>query len=136
MALGAQGVWTGSMWLLTTEADMYPEVTENLLAADVERRRPGPGHDRQAGTPAAHDVDRGVGAPGRARPAADAAAGAALRRGRGALHPCARQGASPGTPSGQIVGSIDQVRPASDVVLDDGRRWIETTERLGGLMAD
>ncbi len=35
MALGAQGVWTGSIWLLTTEADMQPEVTENLLAADA-----------------------------------------------------------------------------------------------------
>ncbi|MGI9642917.1 MAG: nitronate monooxygenase, partial [Acidimicrobiia bacterium] len=33
MALGAQGVWTGSMWLLATEADMQPEVTENLLEA-------------------------------------------------------------------------------------------------------
>ncbi|MCB0969797.1 MAG: nitronate monooxygenase, partial [Ilumatobacter sp.] len=33
MALGAQGVWTGSMWLLAAEADMQPEVTENLLGA-------------------------------------------------------------------------------------------------------
>ena len=33
MALGAQGVWTGSIWLLTQEADLSPEATENLLAA-------------------------------------------------------------------------------------------------------
>ena len=33
MALGAQGVWTGSIWLLTSEADMAPEVTANLLVA-------------------------------------------------------------------------------------------------------
>ena len=43
MALGAQGVWTGSMWLLTAEADMLPGVTENLLAASSTRLRPFPG---------------------------------------------------------------------------------------------
>ncbi len=34
LALGAQGVWTGSIWLTTTEADMHSRaVTEKLLAA-------------------------------------------------------------------------------------------------------
>ena len=32
LALGAQGVWTGSMWLLAAEADMAPEVTETCSA--------------------------------------------------------------------------------------------------------
>ncbi|WP_328429821.1 NAD(P)H-dependent flavin oxidoreductase [Streptomyces sp. NBC_00443] len=34
LALGAQGVWLGSMWLTTTEADMHsPGLTRKLLAA-------------------------------------------------------------------------------------------------------
>ncbi|MDG4863399.1 nitronate monooxygenase family protein [Streptomyces sp. T-3] len=34
MALGAQGVWTGSIWLTTTEADMHSRaLTQKLLAA-------------------------------------------------------------------------------------------------------
>ncbi len=34
LALGAQGVWLGSLWLTTTEADMHsPALTRKLLAA-------------------------------------------------------------------------------------------------------
>jgi NAD(P)H-dependent flavin oxidoreductase YrpB (nitropropane dioxygenase family) len=80
LALGAQGVWTGSMWLLTTEADMQPEVTENLLAAsssDFVRAR---------------GLGARVGGARRSRAAPDAVAGLALRRGGGALHPRPHQG--------------------------------------------
>ena len=33
LALGAQGVWTGSIWLTVAEAETPPHVVENLLAA-------------------------------------------------------------------------------------------------------
>src|SRR5207245_4483199 len=33
LALGAEGVWTGSMWLTVQEAETPPDVLENLLAA-------------------------------------------------------------------------------------------------------
>src|SRR5918997_2041919 len=33
MALGAQGVWTGSVWLTTQEAETHPVVKEKFLAA-------------------------------------------------------------------------------------------------------
>ncbi|MGH8972293.1 MAG: nitronate monooxygenase, partial [Acidimicrobiia bacterium] len=33
MALGAQGVWTGSVWLTTREAETHPVVMEKFLAA-------------------------------------------------------------------------------------------------------
>ena len=39
LALGAQGVWTGSIWLTVAEANTSPIVMENLLAADVARHR-------------------------------------------------------------------------------------------------
>jgi NAD(P)H-dependent flavin oxidoreductase YrpB (nitropropane dioxygenase family) len=34
LALGAQGVWTGSIWLTVKESDMIPAVKEKLLAAE------------------------------------------------------------------------------------------------------
>ena len=74
MALGADGVWTGSIWLTTIENDYGGVVTEKLLAAtstDTVRSRSLTG---QAGPPAAHGVDRGVGGTRVAGHAADAAA--------------------------------------------------------------
>ena len=34
MALGAQGVWTGSVWLGVEESDMSPELKEKFYAAE------------------------------------------------------------------------------------------------------
>ena len=34
LALGAQGAWTGSIWLTVAEANTSPEALENILAAD------------------------------------------------------------------------------------------------------
>jgi len=42
LALGAQGVWTGSVWLTTQEAETHPVVKEKFLAAgssDTSRSR-------------------------------------------------------------------------------------------------
>jgi hypothetical protein len=39
-----------------------------------------------------------------------------------------------GFPVGQIVGRLDQVRPTKDVVFDMVEEWIETTQRLNGLL--
>ena len=54
MALGADGVWTGSIWLTVIENDSGPMITEKLLAAtstDTVRSRVA---HRQAGPHAAH----------------------------------------------------------------------------------
>lgn len=37
MALGAQGVWCGSVWLTSTESDVLPLVKEKLLAAESDQ---------------------------------------------------------------------------------------------------
>ena len=121
MALGAQGVWTGSIWLLTQEADLSPEATENLLAAELARLRPHAGDDRQARAPAAHQVAGGVGARRRARPAAHAAPGPAVRRGRASAGAACTRRTSPAAPPARCSAAVDRVRPAKDVVLDDGR---------------
>ena len=61
MALGAQGVWTGSIWLTVAESDTAPIVIEKLLAATSTRDRALAVADRQARPSAAHRVDRRVG---------------------------------------------------------------------------
>ncbi len=134
IALGAQGVWTGSMWLLTQEADMQPEVTENLLAAsssDFVRARV------MTGKPARQFRSAWVKAweaPDAPEPLPMPLQGllygeAASRFSR------AHDKAFAGHPGGQIIGSINKVRPAKDLVLDMVEGWIETTQRLQGLLA-
>ena len=81
MALGADGVWTGSIWLTTTESDTAPVVMDRLIAAGSRDTRPVPGADRQAGPAAADTVDGGVGASRLAGLPAYAAAVHGHRRG-------------------------------------------------------
>ena len=51
MALGAQGVWTGSVWLTTQEAETHPVVKEKFLAASSSDTAPLP-VDHRASRPA------------------------------------------------------------------------------------
>ncbi len=135
MALGAQGVWTGSVWLLTTEADMAPEVTGNLLEAtskDAIRARVMTGKPaRQLRTRWTEAWDRPDAPEPLPMPLQGLLYGEAAER-FSRVH----SKEFGGSPVGQIVGSLDQVRPARDVVRDMVEQWIETTERLHGLMAD
>jgi NAD(P)H-dependent flavin oxidoreductase YrpB (nitropropane dioxygenase family) len=41
-----------------------------------------------------------------------------------------------GFPVGQIVGRMNSVRPARDVIFDMVQEWIETTERMSALISD
>jgi NAD(P)H-dependent flavin oxidoreductase YrpB (nitropropane dioxygenase family) len=135
MALGAQGVWTGTQWLLTQEADMYPEVTENLLAAtskDAIRARVMTGKPaRQIRTKWTEAWDRPDAPTPLPMPLQGLLYGEAAER-FGRVH--SKEFA--GHPAGQIVGSIDKVRPAKEVVREMVEGWIETTERLSALMGD
>ena len=133
MALGAQGVWTGSIWLLTREADMSPEVTENLLAAtsrDFVRSRAMTGKPaRQLRTKWTDAWEREDAPELLPMPLQGLLYGEAASR-FGRVH--AKDFA--GSPAGQICGSIDRVRPAKDVVRDMVEQWIDTTERMHALM--
>jgi NAD(P)H-dependent flavin oxidoreductase YrpB (nitropropane dioxygenase family) len=133
LALGAQGVWTGSMWLLTQEADMQPEVTENLLAAsssDFVRARV------MTGKPARQYRSAWVKAweqPGAPEPLPMPLQGLLFGE-AAARFTRAHNKAFAGHPAGQIIGSIDKVRPAKDLVREMVEGWIETTQRLEGLL--
>jgi NAD(P)H-dependent flavin oxidoreductase YrpB (nitropropane dioxygenase family) len=72
LGMGAQGVWTGSIWLAVEEAEASPEQMESYLARQP-RHRALALVDRQAGRYAQERLDRGVGvaeSPGYARHAA------------------------------------------------------------------
>ena len=89
LALGAQGVWTGSIWLTVAEADTSPIVVEKLLAAnsrDTVRSRSMTGKPaRQLRTAWTEAWERAR----HARPAADAAAGHRVLGGGAPDHPLA-----------------------------------------------
>ena len=61
MALGAEGVWTGSIWLTVAENDTGGDRDREAARGHVDRHGAVAGLHRQAGPPAAHRVDRGLG---------------------------------------------------------------------------
>ena len=129
MALGAQGVWTGSIWLLTQEADLAPEVVENLLAArpqDFVRSRAMTGKPaRQLRSAWVQAWERDDAPEPLPMPLQGLLYGeAAARFSRVHAKPFA------GSPAGQILGSVDKVRPARDVVLSMVEEYIETVEGM------
>jgi NAD(P)H-dependent flavin oxidoreductase YrpB (nitropropane dioxygenase family) len=133
MALGAQGAWTGSVWLLTQEADMHPEVTENLLAAasgDAIRSRVMTGKPaRQLRTKWTEAWERPDAPAPLPMPLQGLLYGEAAAR-----FTRVHSKEFGGHPVGQIVGSIDRVRPARQVVLEMVEQWIATVEGLDRLM--
>ncbi|HEX5614633.1 MAG TPA: nitronate monooxygenase family protein [Acidimicrobiia bacterium] len=135
IALGAQGAWTGSIWLTVTEADTEPWVVENLLAAgytDTVRSRSMTGKParqlRTAWTEAWERDDTPDPLPMPLQGILYAPAAHRFMR--------AQSRALSGSPVGQIVGSVDRVRSTRDVVAQIVEEWIEASQRVGGLVAD
>jgi NAD(P)H-dependent flavin oxidoreductase YrpB (nitropropane dioxygenase family) len=135
LALGAQGVWTGSIWLTVAEADTNPVAVEKLLAAtarDTVRSRSMTGKParqlRTAWTDAWEQEDAPKTLP---MPLQGIVYSQAARR-------ITRVGQRDltGFPTGQIIGRVDRVRPARDVIFDLVEEWIDTTQRLAGMLDD
>jgi NAD(P)H-dependent flavin oxidoreductase YrpB (nitropropane dioxygenase family) len=133
LALGAQGAWTGSIWLTVAEADTHPLAVENLLAAtsrDAVRSRSMTGKParqiRTTWTEAWENPDNPDPLPMPLQGLLYAEAARRFTR--------ARSKEFAGSPAGQIIGRVDRVRPAREVVSDIIEEWIATTERLAGLL--
>jgi NAD(P)H-dependent flavin oxidoreductase YrpB (nitropropane dioxygenase family) len=130
LTLGAQGVWLGSLWLTTTEADMHSRaLTRKLLAAgsgDTVRSRALTGKPaRQLRTEwtDAWDAPNGPGTlpmPLQGLLVADA------------LSRIQKHEVGPllGTPVGQIVGRMNSERTVQEVVDDLTRGFEEAVDRL------
>ena len=110
IALGAQGAWTGSIWLAVAESAEEPWVVENLLEAgfgDTVRSR------SMTGKPAAvaYRVDRSMEREDVPEPLPMPLQGILYAP---AAHRFMRAHSKPlsGSPVGQIIGRVDRVRPA------------------------
>jgi len=139
MALGAQGVWTGSVWLMVRESDMTPLVKEKLMAArsrDAVRSRSLSGKParllRTAWTEAWERPD----CPGTLpMPLQFMATAAAQRRiGLAARKQGAKARELVGIPVGQVVSRMNHELSTADVIYQFIDEFVDTTERLKGML--
>ena len=135
MALGAQGVWCGSVWLTTDEAETHPAVKEKMLAAtsaDTLRSRSLTGKYarmlKSAWTEewARADTPEPLGMP--LQPILTAVAQQRISRAAFASGSGAEKLANYYV--GQIVGTMNQRKTARQVVFDMIEEFIEATEGL------
>jgi len=141
MALGAQGVWTGSVWLTTHESDWQPMIQERLLAAtssDTVRSRcmtVKPARMlRSAFTDAWDKPENPDPLPMPLQFIAAAEAEQRVRRAAQAGHPSAAELSV--TPVGQIVGSMNQLSSARQVFTEMIGEYLETVERMAQVMEE
>jgi NAD(P)H-dependent flavin oxidoreductase YrpB (nitropropane dioxygenase family) len=135
LALGAQGAWTGSIWLTVAEANTSPEALDNILAADSRstvRSRAMTGKPaRQLRTAWTEAWERDDAPKTLPMPLQGILFGEMARRVSRAHN---RELA--GFPVGQIVGRMNRVRPTQEVMFEIVEEWISTTERLAALLDD
>lgn len=142
MAMGAAGVWTGSVWLATTESETTEIFREKMIEAgsrDAVRSRSRTGKPaRQLRSAWTEAWERDPASPGPLpMPLQTLVSEGALRavdRAAAAGNPEARKLVTYFV--GQGVGLIDQVRSAGQVVQDFKSEFLEAVERLDGLLTD
>ncbi|MEU7896975.1 nitronate monooxygenase family protein [Nonomuraea sp. NPDC049152] len=130
MALGAEGVWTGSIWLTVEEADTPELAKRRILSAtsrDTVRSRSWTGKPARLLKNEWTDAWEAENSPGTlSMPLQFMLVSDALRRiGRSDAAELAT------FPAGQIIGTMNQVKSARDVVFEMVEEYIEATERLG-----
>jgi NAD(P)H-dependent flavin oxidoreductase YrpB (nitropropane dioxygenase family) len=133
LALGAQGVWTGSLWLTVDEAEGEPARIDSLLRAtseDAVRSRSYTGKPcrmlRNDWTEAweAPENPKPLGMPLQGMITADAIARTSRYAGVAQTQRVAFN------PVGQVVGMIQERRSVRDVIYDLVEGYVEATERL------
>jgi NAD(P)H-dependent flavin oxidoreductase YrpB (nitropropane dioxygenase family) len=139
LALGAQGVWCGSVWLTTHEAETHPVVRDKMLRAtssDTVRSRATTGKPaRQLRTAWTEEWDDPAHPDPLPMPLQTMLTAAAQSR-------VARAAATPGSGAerlvtyfvGQVVGSMNRVRSSTQVVQDMVEEYLETAARLGAAL--
>jgi NAD(P)H-dependent flavin oxidoreductase YrpB (nitropropane dioxygenase family) len=134
MALGAQGVWTGTLWLTVEEADIPPGQMESYLNAtsrDTVRSKSFTGKPcrmlKNDWTEAweREDTPQPLGMPLQMMVAIEAVQ-------RGHRYPEQAKDVN-FNPCGQIIGHLDKVRRSKDVIYEMVEGYLEATERLDRL---
>jgi NAD(P)H-dependent flavin oxidoreductase YrpB (nitropropane dioxygenase family) len=133
IAMGAEGVWTGSIWLTVAESDATPLVLEKLLTADstkTVRSRVLTGKPARQLRTAWTDAWESPESPGflpmplQFMLVADAFARIYRSQNRELT----------GFPVGQVVGMMNDVRPVREVMQQLVEEYIEATDRLASLV--
>lgn len=140
LALGADGAWTGSVWLTVSESDTLPIVKDKLLKAtsrDTVRSRSMTGKPaRQLRTPWTDAWDAPDSPGALPMPLQFMATAEAISR----IHKYAhldKYGAKDlvGSPVGQIVGRMNAIRPTRAVIYEMVDEFVETVNRMTEIMA-
>lgn len=135
MALGAQGVWCGSVWLTTEEAETHPVVKEKFLAAtsaDTIRSRSLTGkHARMLKSAWTEEWERDDRPDPLGMPLQPILTSMAQKRIARAAH---TKGSGAEKLAnyfvGQIVGTMNQPKTSGQVVIDMIEEFIESVESL------
>jgi NAD(P)H-dependent flavin oxidoreductase YrpB (nitropropane dioxygenase family) len=136
LALGAEGVWTGSLWLAVEEAEAEPAQLDSYLRAtseDTVRSRSWTGKPCRmlkndwTEAWAAEDAPDPLGMPLQGMVTMEAIA----RTSRYAASGQAQKVAF--NPVGQVVGMMKDVRSCREVILELAQEYVDSVERLGGL---
>ena len=139
LALGAAGVWTGSVWLTTEEAETAPQTRAKMLAAtsrDTVRSASRTGKPSRQLRSAWTDAWQGTGAPATLpMPLQSVLSEPALRR-VDQLAAAGHQGAAELATYwvGQGVGMMNSVKPARQVVLDFMAELADSVERVNAVV--
>jgi NAD(P)H-dependent flavin oxidoreductase YrpB (nitropropane dioxygenase family) len=140
LALGADGVWTGSIWLTVSESDSQPLLVEKLLRAtsrDTVRSRSMTGKPaRMLRTPWTEAWDSPEAPDPLPMPlqfllTADATA----RISRSAHLERSRARELLGIPVGQIVGRMNAVRSSHEVIYEMVEEFVDAVSRLREILA-
>jgi NAD(P)H-dependent flavin oxidoreductase YrpB (nitropropane dioxygenase family) len=141
LALGAEGVWCGSVWLTTHEAETSPTIREKFLAAsssDTRRSRSLTGKParmlRSAWTDAWDEPEAPKPLP---MPLQSILVADSQRR----IHRVAHKEDSPARPLvtyfvGQVVGQMSVAMSARDVVREMVEECLDTMDRMNGVFGE
>jgi NAD(P)H-dependent flavin oxidoreductase YrpB (nitropropane dioxygenase family) len=141
MALGAAGVWCGSVWLTTEEAETHPVVKQKFLAAssaDTIRSRSRTGKPaRQLKTAWTEEWENPETPMPLGMPIQPALVDEALRRiDRAAYRPGSGAEKLANYFVGQIVGNMNESKPAAQVVFDMVDEFIDAVQGLAHQLED
>jgi NAD(P)H-dependent flavin oxidoreductase YrpB (nitropropane dioxygenase family) len=129
MCLGAQGVWTGSIWLASRESSTDPNVVDRFItmtSSDTVRSKSQTGKpNRQIRTPWTEAWDDPAGPGPLPMPLQYLLyAECNARAKRAGMYELV------GSPVGQIVGRMTSVRPAADIVLSMVEEYLSICEGM------
>jgi NAD(P)H-dependent flavin oxidoreductase YrpB (nitropropane dioxygenase family) len=137
IAMGAQGVWTGSIWLTVEEAESPPAQMDSFLQAtsrDTVRSRAWTGKPARmlrndwTDAWAKEDTPDPLGMPLQFMVTADAVSRTHRYAGK------AQEVAF--NPVGQIVGTMNEIKSVREVILEMVEEYLDAAERIQRLMPE